>query len=385
MPECEDGTVASDRMQVMCRELAKRADPIVFLFKRGRRERLADSPIGPTEFFYGYREMQAAGIQVAMLDEGELGVEGPVPLLWRIASRVSMWAFGVHIWAVARLAKQTGRLGHWPVIVTVTNSFGLSLAVLKALRRLSPRVIFVAMGLVANREPGWRLFVYRRLLRHVTLVAISRGEAAHLSAVLGGIDIRYLPFGVDAEFWTPEASQTRDKYVLSVGNDPQRDFATLIEAWRDEYPLLKIVTSQTLSADAPNIEIVRGDWRGQVIGDAELRDMVRGALFVVVPLRRTLQPSGQSACLQAMACGKAVILSDIAGLWDRDLMVSGKSCVLVLPESVSALQDAIDAALARPGELSPIGRRARQVIEEHLNTKIMAGALAEICAADGQS
>jgi glycosyltransferase involved in cell wall biosynthesis len=40
-----------------------------------------------------------------------------------------------------------------------------------------------------------------------------------------------------------------------------------------------------------------------------------------------------------MACGKAVILSDTAGLWDREQMRHGEICYLVRPGDPAAMRD----------------------------------------------
>jgi hypothetical protein len=106
---------------------------------------------------------------------------------------------------------------------------------------------------------------------------------------------------------------------------------------------LRSVTQRTVPAPLPaNVEIIAGDWRTQLLSDGAVRDMVRGSRFVVVPSHDTMQPAGQSACLQAMACAKAVVLSDIAGLWDRELMRDRESCILVKPGDVAALIRALD-------------------------------------------
>ena len=105
---------------------------------------------------------------------------------------------------------------------------------------------------------------------------------------------------------------------------------------------------------------------------------MRGARFVVVPVRQTIQPSGQSVCLQAMSCGKAVIMSDIDGLWERGLMSDGETCVLVPCGSVPALHSAAAGLLARPSHAARIGKAARKVVENHLNVEAMASSMRKL-------
>ena len=222
----------------------------------------------------------------------------------------------------------------------------------------------------------WLAWWYRWILRGTRILSISRGEQEFLSHALGAsVPVDYLPFGVDERFWQP-GGQGDDGYVLSIGNDPSRDYGTLVAAWQPEDPPLRIVTSLPVPGAPANVEIIRGDWRTQILSDEEIRHLYQRARFVVLPIRETLQPSGQSACLQAMACGKAVVFSDIQGLWDRQLMVHGDTLLLTRPGDPTDLRRAIDSLLASPVLVKRLGQNARRVVGEHLNVTMMAAQLA---------
>lgn len=349
-----------------------------FLFKRGRKSRLEGSAGHPTEFFYGYVQLAAAGLPVTMLDEDDLGLIEHIAPLWRWVSLVSHALMGVHIWAVWQLARPVNRarLNSFAVLVATTNTFGLSLGLLKRLGLIHARVVFISMGtadLVARPSRRW---FCRLILSVVDTVVISKGEMPRLRDLMGArARISYIPFGVDDQFWTEKPTEPDEAYVLSIGNDPHRDYVTLLASWAAQFPKLKIVTSRKLPATAANVEVMAGDWRRQILSDEEIRALIRGALFVVLPISDTSQPSGQSVCLQAMACGKAVILSAIEGLWDRDLMVHGNSCLLIPCGSPQALRAEVDGLLANPERAGEIGRAARRIVEEHLNTDTMAAGM----------
>ena len=44
-------------------------------------------------------------------------------------------------------------------------------------------------------------------------------------------------------------------------------------------------------------------------------------------LKNVFQPSGYSVTLQAMACGKPVILTKTRGLWAPEIFVNFKNCI----------------------------------------------------------
>lgn len=353
---------------------------VMFLFKAGRRERLAASSEGPTEFFYGYVELRNSGLSVDMIDENAFGIAQPIGAFWRALSLASTAISGVHAWAVHRFSRRRYLLDTARTIVAVNNSYGLALAYLKSHGSLRSNVVFLAMGLTGTNTQLLVRSVYARILPHVKLAVISKAEQQHLAAMFPHLEPHYLPFGVDHRFWIPGPADNTADYVLSVGNDPHRDYGTLVNAWTANFPHLRIVTRLPMPDHTPkNIEVVAGDWRTQRLNDIDLRTMVQRSRLIVIPVRETLQPSGQSACLQAMACGKAVILSDIAGLWDRDLMRDGENCVLVPPDNTEALRHAIRSLLDEPDRAAAIGRAARSTVEKHFNVDTMTAAMKALC------
>ena len=364
-------------------DATRRVGPrIVFLFKEGRRARLKGASAAargqPREFFYGFMELEAAGLAASLIEEVDLG-GAPEGLLSRAATPLTHAVAGINVGLLARLGRLESLtlLKPFEVVVATTNNQGMALAFLRRLGRLKARVLFIAMGVLPADASPLRRAVTRRLLRGVSLAPLSRAEETYLINALGpDQDIAYLPFGVDDRFWKPPSEGgSGGGYVLSIGNDPHRDYATLAASWRPEFPPLKIVTRLPVPASDGAVEVIAGDWNRQFLGDAEVRELFRGALFVVLPLTDTIQPSGQSACLQAMACGKAVVISDIAGLFDRGALVDGETCILTPPGSVAGLRERVEDLLGDTARAEAIGRRARAAVEEHFTVDIMAAGL----------
>jgi glycosyltransferase involved in cell wall biosynthesis len=65
-----------------------------------------------------------------------------------------------------------------------------------------------------------------------------------------------------------------------------------------------------------------------------------------------------------------VILSDTRGLWDRDRMVDGETCVLVPPGDVRAMRYAIDRLMNDRALAARIGRNARTLVERAYGAKL---------------
>jgi glycosyltransferase involved in cell wall biosynthesis len=355
-----------------------RAAPrLTFLFRSGRRERLERGGVMPTEFFYGYLQLKEQGHDVHYLEDADIGMGPSRSAFVRLLNKTSGLFGNLPIGMICMLiaSGRTRRLDDAGTIVTTTNSMGLALAFGRTIGLVRAPVLLLVMGLMPKPPGPIKRRIFAWLLRNVRLVCISTAEQTYLGKLFPHEPIAYVPFGADAAFWVP-ADEPTGGYVLAIGNDPMRDWRTLVSAWSDDLPPLKIVTSLPVPAGASNIEVIRGDWRAQVLSDEAIRGLYQGARFVVVPLHDTVQPSGQSVCLQAMACGRAVIVSDIAGLWNRDLMVDGETVLLSPPGDAEGLRSRVMRLTENPDLAARLGRAGRQVVETHLNTKTLASSLA---------
>jgi hypothetical protein len=362
--------------------LATRNIPkITYLLRSGRRERLAEPGQGPTEFFYGYQQLLALGVDVSIFEDADVGMGPPLSFMPRLVNKLSPFLGNLPVGMALSLLTKRGcrKLDGAGCVVVTTNGMGMALAIAKALGQTDTPVLLLAMGLLSMNPTPLQIRLVSALARHIHIACISRSEQAFLQRLLPAQPIHYIPFGVDIDFWRP-APPTADQhsYALAIGNDAHRDWATLVTAWEPDLPPLKLITSLPVPPAPPNVEIIRGDWRTRILDDVKIRRLYQGANFVVIPVRDTIQPSGQSVCLQAMACGRPVILSDIAGLWDRQLLRDGENVLLVRSGAAVDLNRAV-RRLSSDRELQDrIGAGGCRLVEEHFNASAMANALARL-------
>ena len=353
---------------------------ITYVFKKGRSERWLKETKFPTEFLYGFPELASQGWDVDFLEDIDIGIGPPLSFLGRFLNKFSRFFGDLPIGMMSSLLLKKNRetLPTSGLIVATTNGIGLALAFGRLLGFIQVPVVLLAMGVLPLHFSIWQKWLLLTLLNQLELLTISRAEQKFLQEIMPDREIGYIPFGVDQRFWFPNPEPTHvDNYVLAIGNDRNRDWKTLVSAWSEDLPNLKIITSLPVVSDLENIEVIRGDWRSSMLSDEEIRELYWGAMFVVVPSRETVQPAGQSVSLQAMACGKPVILSNISGLWDKELMKDGENCLLVQPHDVLSLKNAIYSLLNNVSIRQTISARARDRILFSFNVNSMADNLAQ--------
>lgn len=360
----------------------------LFLYPgESRRQRLEalDSGTVPREFFYGYLALREAGYDCAIADTRTDPAGAFSRLLLRYEILRSMAAnFGVSRQRVAALADA---FAGSDVAISFTDGFSIGMGLWA--RKFAPRTRLVGgfHGLadsVDRAKPWARPFVRRQIARGLAgldhLFFFGEPDRLRTLAMYPSIDparTSVFPFGIDTCFWTPATDWADEPVVFAAGSDPQRDYATLAAATTSAD--LRILTRLDVPLRAAgNVELIRGSWHNAAVTDVALRELYRRARVVVVPLRDVWQPSGYSVTLQAMACGKPVVLSGIRGLWDPGVLKSGHDCILVPPGDPAALGAAIDALMADESLRARIGAAARRTAVEHFPLERMNRAIVEL-------
>ena len=351
--------------------------PAIICFDKGGRDarcKLAEQGRAPKEFFYGVSALQARGYDIerisssAPYDGLSGGIHRAIELAW---SHLTHLGLRIHF---AETVEEQLRAAD--VAISFTDGFSVTLGrYYRDLRRKAPFLIGCFHGLsdLEFKAP----VPLRPLVAHIIRQSLQRLDYV---AFFGPADRdfgirRYglapektgmILFGVDSDFWTP-GDDVDKGYIFSVGQDTNRDFATLVNAPVNIPVRIHTSLSVKIPPERSNVVLTHGSYQHSTLTDEELRDLYRSALAVVVPLKDVYQPTGYSVTLQAMACGKPVILSQIRGLWAPELMRNGENCLLVRPGDPNALANAIHDLAGDPGLRSRLGLAARETVLRHFN------------------
>lgn len=110
----------------------------------------------------------------------------------------------------------------------------------------------------------------------------------------------------------------------------------------------------------------------------ELRELYRRSRFVVVPLLDVDSDCGVTTLTEAMAMGKAVVVTRTRG--QVDIVGDGEHGVYVPPGDADALRSVIEHLLDHPEEAERMGKAGRALIEAHHTMDSHLAHLADIIA-----
>jgi glycosyltransferase involved in cell wall biosynthesis len=247
-------------------------------------------------------------------------------------------------------------------IVILTDVHGLSGNLFCLLRQLGPRrpTIIRADALFTLPQPGLVRTLKRSYIRSTMagvdlMIVWSPSTIERYCATLGlqrqkfaAVKFHHTLAGFDI------TGVKQGNYIFS-GGDSSRDYQTLLQAVAGLDIEVFIATRLALpkSLDVPANVTMRATT------PREFRELMAGASLVVFPLKMdALRTSGQQSYLNAMALGKAVIVTDT---FDAPFYIEdGQTGRLTPSGDAGALRQAITGLLASPEKIAALGEAGRQ-------------------------
>jgi len=250
------------------------------------------------------------------------------------------------------------------------------------------------------------------LIVHCAAQRVLATETLHIP----GEHVVKLPYFVDVHFWQPLAPEVtadnavttngvRQRPMIFAAGGEFRDYPTLLKAVEGLDVDVHIAAASAASFQSPrfraqaslpnlpsNVSVGRYDFAG-------MRRLYSKSRFVVVPVCQTNAPFGITVILEAMAMGKAVIVSGTRGQTDviRDPRNDGRGPIIrewwpgfvedprvaetlgrlptgfyVTPGDSAEMRSMIQYLLNHPEVAEELGCNGRRVVEEYFSLEAFA-------------
>ncbi|CAH0231111.1 glycosyltransferase [Roseomonas sp. CECT 9278] len=183
------------------------------------------------------------------------------------------------------------------------------------------------------------------------VVVLCEAQRSALAGLLPPERLHVIPHGIDAGFFTPAPQAPGDGFRLLAVGHWLRDFETLFAtlallrgAGLDAR--LRIVSPNPPRGVPAGVEVEAG------LPDEALREAYRDADALLLPLT---DATANNAILEAMACGRPVVSTDVGGVAE---MTAGAALVGP-PGDARALADAVLSLAGNRAAAAALGRAAR--------------------------
>tara|TARA_B100001996_G_scaffold381633_1_gene371458 strand:- start:1987 stop:3090 length:1104 start_codon:yes stop_codon:yes gene_type:complete len=344
---------------------------ITYVFISGRKERLSnDKEIFAKEFFYGFNYFKDKYEHVKIIEFKE--IKTLFNLFYKILNKISDLPFyGNYLINKEnyKILKNTDEL----VLTNQKTAFSiLPLLLIVKIRKKMNSNVFI-MGLFGKKmkykiKSIFRnLFIYILILSSKKLIFLGKGEYEFAIKKYKKYKHKFelLPFSVDLKFWKPKDKDYNTKEILFVGNDGMRDYEfldTLIHNLQ-EYKFNIVSKIFTSSSNHENIKLYSGSWGSKEYSDSFIHNLYKDASLTILPLKNSLQPSGQSVALQSIASGTPVLISKTEGFWDPDKFIDNENIYFLESNNLTLWVDKIKEILDSPDLRQKVRQKGRDTIE----------------------
>jgi len=254
----------------------------------------------------------------------------------------------------------------YDAVVTWSESLTIGFALLlKITRRKFPHVALVYS--ISRTKKAWSLRAVASHVDRFVMWTSHQREFALNRLHIPPAKIVWTGYLVDHLYYKPMSVQTD---TISSAEREMRDYRTLVRALEGLRIPCHIAARETPGKNDRWVQDIRelsplpSDISIGPLKDLnELRLLYARSKFVVLPLLENDADSGTTVILEAMAMGKAVICTRTSG--QRDNILEGETGMYVPVGDAEALRKAILYLWENPGVAESMGKRGRDVIEQH--------------------
>jgi glycosyltransferase involved in cell wall biosynthesis len=259
------------------------------------------------------------------------------------------------------------RRDEFDAIFTNAESVAIPLCLLLRTAHRRPRHVTIGHRLaIPKKAPFFKLLRLHELMDTILVYSSVQERRAIDELGIPARHLRRIHFQVDHRFFRPLPDvEPRPDQICSAGLE-WRDYPTLINALRHEpHVQVRLAAASPWSAHTNETERVAlpDHIQARRYSYVQLRELYAQSALVVVPLYPNDFQAGITTMLEAMAMGKAVVVSRTEG--QVDVIDHGDNGLYVAPQSSEQLREVVQRLLGDHTLRAELGRRARRWVEEN--------------------
>lgn len=327
-------------------------------FDAAKHRELHVRGLAPDEVPYGFHHAEKMNCEVSYSEDMQ---ESLVSRLIRKALTRLLGFDVIHAYRNRR------RLFSSDIIWTMEERQFLAVIFLGCLLRKRPFPKIIAQTVwLFNDWSGYssaRKWFLTKLLNKATCLSVHSNEyLSEVRRIVPSARLELLKFGISLDTF-PFSPGRREIHspirVFTLGNDPTRDWKTMLAAFANNDQFEVVAVSRSLTD-----EMVRGMRNIRIVRDPSMeqfRSLYRWADYVFIPMVSNLY-SGITVALEATSMGTPVVCSDTGGV---PTYFDGDQVLYVPVENPAALRDAILACTEERRTAQLTAAQARFLREDY--------------------
>ncbi len=350
---------------------------ITYIFSGGRINK-ANSNSYAEEFFYGYKYLKDKHHNNISIIEFN-NISG---FLNKIEHKLSK-AFSLPLYIFSTInkknlksIKETDNL----ILISESAGFASLLPLIFFKKKYNIKTYMFVMGLYSKKINYKILKIFHNalislLVSHLDKLYFLGIEEYNIAKnrIKKHEKLVFKPFHIDCEFWNSKDLLNSDKnHILFIGNDGNRDFNLLINIAKlmpDKKFIFVSSNDKLLNLELPNVTVLRGSWKDGLMSDLDLKKIYHDSKLVILPLKKSTQPSGQSVALQSMSMGIPVLITKTNGFWDKVKFIDNENILFESSSNPDSWVNKINYLFKNTELLNKISENSSNLVKENYNMK----------------
>jgi glycosyltransferase involved in cell wall biosynthesis len=247
-------------------------------------------------------------------------------------------------------------------LYTEGEGIGLPLAVALRARGWKGKIVSVFHNMSSRTKQRLLRIAGHDMFAAIIVVAGQQKDILLRECGLPADKVHSIFNWVDDKFFTPASAKPPENHVFMACGAENRDYGTLVEAARRVDVQFEVYGHgwMTDNVRVENVELNNLTWRPKVPYEG-LRDAYAACTGVVVPLNDTCYGAGVTGIVEAMACGKPVIVSASHGIKNYLAAIDPEYVVPV--GDAAALAGAITLLAGDEARRRKVGQQNRRLAE----------------------
>jgi len=366
---------------------------IVYVFGFGRKNRLNNKEKTAKEFFYGWHYIKnkfenSVIIEMKHPDDNNFLFQNILNYLDKVLRKLTR--LPIYTKDIVNL-KNFRLLKDCQKILFTTDLLIISFLPLLLISKMFSKkeVYVIVMGLFGRESENKTINFFQNLYIKLVVSQTDRfiflGKPEKNNAVEKFPNMHkkftFLPFSIDYDFWNnfDDISNEERDGILFIGNDGKREYDKVFEIAKMLPDInFTFISSNINASELKNIKVVKGNWNNNYLSDEQIRDYYLSSKITFLPIKNSLQPSGQSVTLQSLACGTPVIISHTDGFWDESFFQNNKNIIFNYEESVDSWISLINKTYYNDDLIKEISKNGKATIKKQYNLDMFHKNLEEI-------
>lgn len=354
---------------------------VTYVFVKGRKEKYLTKTYEATDFFYGLTNFDSKKykIEIIEFDNAKNYFRKLVYYVDRFFNKFISLPFYMHKILSLKNLKTLIKTDNL-ILVNESTAFSLLpfLLILKIF--FNTNINLFVMGMYSKKLHYPSLFFIHKLLINLlnfcvdNVLFLGKGEFDYATKTTNNVSsFHYFPFAVDTSFWKYDDSPKKNQ-ILFIGNDGNKNFELVREIAQNLENLNIIIISNSNIFDnfveRENVKIYKGEWGSNKISDSQLRKLYSESIFTILPLKSSVQPSGQSVALQSMSIGTPVLISKTEGFWDNDNFIDQEDIFFIDDDNCKSWLRTINKLTNSKPLLKMISHNSKTKVRNDLNNQV---------------